>query len=282
MVDNRYQQEAFPFLNLPKDLRLMIYDCLLERKHQISSLYCPKSGAKVNTVFTTSNSIPPIHVTCKMLYAEAGPFLKAKVTRMSLPHATAQVTINAVPIKEDTGLRIALKTLFQGIHSDLYGRHGRYYEYPSTPADMLWENESLEEYRSYEKEVTSFAAHAVDKSITANGPYALMNWREEVDYELHGIHKSFTCGYQIHTRKIRELADQRASLPGGKSKGLHLAVRGSHPDFNMQNFLLWLLGWNIRIFVHAIGETHKDVVFSDDWVRYEGTMSEKTWREEWM
>jgi hypothetical protein len=109
-----------------------------------------------------------------------------------------------------------------------------------------------------------------------------MSWQEEVDYELYGVRKSFTPRYLVHACKIRELADQRASLPRGKSKGLHLAVRGSHTDFNMQDFLQWLVGWHIRIFIHAIGVTHEDVVFSDGWVRYEGTMSEKTWREEWM
>jgi hypothetical protein len=81
----------FPFLDLPKDLRLMIYDHFVTRSHHDISWTQEKETATMTLV--TPNPISPLHLTCKALHAEVTPFLKAKIARMSLPRATPRLIL---------------------------------------------------------------------------------------------------------------------------------------------------------------------------------------------
>jgi hypothetical protein len=62
-------------------------------------------------------------------------------------------------------------------------------------------------------------------------------------------------------------------------------VSGDHERFGIQLFLEWLARlcsrFGVRAFVHGVEETHGDIIFNNGWIRYEGVMSDKTWREEW-
>jgi hypothetical protein len=278
----QHQHEAFPFLDLPKDLRLMVYDCLLQRRRHTSSIQCPQSKAQVDTVFITADPIPPIHLACRFLGEEAGPFIKATLTRMSIPHTTPRVIVTAGPIELHNGLGLTMKILLDDIHRSLRLEKNNCYLYSDLPAATLWQDDALAAYRCFEKNAASFAAHTARILTVTNGQFVLKSWRQEVDYVLRRVPEKFAASYLTHTRNCKDLADHWSSLPGGKDKGLHVAVSGYHKGFNMREFLEWLACWGIRIFVHADEDTHGEVVFSDGWVRYEGVVSGKTWREEWM
>jgi hypothetical protein len=282
-VANQHQHGTFPFLDLPKDLRLMVYDCLLERTRQTSSVQCPQFKARVDTVFITADPIPPIHLACKFLSEEAGPFLKAKITRMSIPLTTPRIIVTASPIELYNGLGLTMKTLLDDIHRDLRVEKGtNCYVYSHIPVETLWQDDALAAYRCFEKNAASFAGHTARILTATNGNFVLKSWRQEVDYVLRRVPEKFAASYLTHTRDCKGLADHWASLPGGKDKGLHVAVTGNHEGFVMREFLEWLACWGIRIFVHAGEDSHGDIVFSDGWVRYEGVVSGKRWREEWM
>jgi hypothetical protein len=108
-VTNRDQQDAFRFLDLPKDLRLMVYDCLIDRttvRISDQTLELPRDRCEI--VLVTANPIPPIHLTCKFLCEETVPFLKAKVMHMSTPHFIPRIIVHAETSTEHLYLRNAI------------------------------------------------------------------------------------------------------------------------------------------------------------------------------
>lgn len=84
---------TFRFLDLPKDIRLMVYDLLTTRTHR--KIMRHEAGKTAAITLVAPDSIPPLHLTCKALSAEATPFLRAKVERMATPHTTPRLIVHA-------------------------------------------------------------------------------------------------------------------------------------------------------------------------------------------
>lgn len=86
--------DAFPFLDLSKNLRLVVYDQLIARTHHnITVRFLGREYVSVTLI--QPDPITPVHLTCKLLHDEASTFLKAKLTRMRIARTTPRMSIHA-------------------------------------------------------------------------------------------------------------------------------------------------------------------------------------------
>jgi len=80
----------FPFLGLHRDVRLLMYEHLISRTHH-SIIKRSEDAQVVTLTLVQHDPIIPIHLTSRSLLAQAGPFLKSKVERMSASLATLPI-----------------------------------------------------------------------------------------------------------------------------------------------------------------------------------------------
>jgi hypothetical protein len=71
------EQPPFRFLDFSKEIRLMVYERLMHRRHHKLVYNCGSlPGSTITLVFT--EPLSPIHRTCRMLHAEAALFLTSR------------------------------------------------------------------------------------------------------------------------------------------------------------------------------------------------------------
>jgi hypothetical protein len=98
-------QQPFRFLDLPKELRLMIYERLRVRPSLDLNIFNWSEG-DVTIRIVNPSLAAPIPLVCKTIYAEAAPMIKKS-------HSTLRIILDFVTMDTytDIGLRVVMRAL---------------------------------------------------------------------------------------------------------------------------------------------------------------------------
>jgi hypothetical protein len=278
--------EAFPFLDLPKDIRLMVYDLLITRSHK--KISWTKGGDTASITLVTENPIPPIHVTCKSLHAECVPFFKAKIERMVVPRTTPRMIVHAGHPN--------LLSRIDGVLDDVYycikaswardtvnlATDAYFYENLDTATEQ--DTDVIAAVLSYTDNVVQF--------FKANGHYFTTWYQESEELLMRRNDKAHLNAPDTKARQliVRKYAKSLMSEPSSRSKAIHILLLGSEAskcDSSTLTILHELAKVcdmrRIRAYVHGLGLKDGGVTYEDPhgFLCYEGVMNEKTWTEEW-
>lgn len=108
-------EQAFRFLDLPIELRLMVYERLIVRRHEQVALEITRAGAPcvLNPLILILNDpIPPIHLTCRTVCEEVVPFLKPLVETASIPRILAYTKDYSTLDTDESDLVVGLERVF--------------------------------------------------------------------------------------------------------------------------------------------------------------------------
>ncbi|KAF1851249.1 uncharacterized protein K460DRAFT_401273 [Cucurbitaria berberidis CBS 394.84] len=83
-------QNPFRFLDLPKELRLMVYEHLVTPRHyEVQMRY--KDRLYCSAILLIPDRSPPIHAVCRSIYGEASDFLRNLTLTHAVPRIIAEV-----------------------------------------------------------------------------------------------------------------------------------------------------------------------------------------------
>lgn len=272
--------ESFPFLQLPRDIRLIVYDNMMTRTHQRISLDSPNGPATVTLVL--ADPIPPIHRTCKLLHAEAGSFVKAKLVRMSSPWAAPRLIIHSRSANE-------FLLVFYGLVDEVVYQISENGSAPlckefatHLPLNELHRKRILDTLRGYTTRTAKFMSDLQVPSCS---------WKWEAQQLLEsdsGRRDNEYSDDECYDAAFDSLAKE---LQIGPQRGLFqivLLFNGvKDTKSEQQNFLKQVHeicdAYHVRTSLRTIGwgsEVFEAAPY-DDFVRFDGEMPDKIWNEEW-
>jgi hypothetical protein len=94
---------SFRFLDLPKEIRFMIYEQLITRTHRNVTTYYTVTSRMIEQgehqplivpmILVVPDPVPPIHISCRMIYNEATSLLK----KLYMAHSVARIIFPSAP-----------------------------------------------------------------------------------------------------------------------------------------------------------------------------------------
>lgn len=271
---------SFPFLDLPKDLRLTVYDQLITRTHH--DITARINGQDVTVTIVQTSPTPPIHLACKVLYAEAALFLEAKIDRMGMRHMIPRLFVHAGPLAP---LFHDPEVLPKFINTIQDCRNGIVVE-----ATTL--RQTVAEYKNgFAQPPSDYSLGGLAAFLNTSGNYlkkidpSMKSWVIDACFSLPGDADN-TVLFEEEEDVIK-LARNLMIGSDARSKELNIAIVSEQPkagEFSMPEFLEHISeSTELRIFVHTFGGEFEWVDFTDtrSIVCYVGAMDKKTWTEEW-
>jgi hypothetical protein len=277
----------FPFLDLPKDLRLMVYDHLIMRNYHKITMRI--RGEEASVTLVRQEPIPPIHVACKLLLDEAGTYLRRKVERMSVGRATPRLIVHMGPFDALCGTDGLLERV--AIAIDLY-RFWRTLEPSKFQALSTIRIEGLDPEPSDADRVAlqNFVRDTAEYMRKVN--VRALSWHCQAEKILEG-QLGFQYGLMSAGERVKayiEVAQKLMNAPGAASEALHISILGDisgSDGFKTLAFLQKLsmiceIGC-LNVYIHTNGTEAEEVNFTDrvGHVCYRGAISPKVWAEEW-
>lgn len=291
--------EPFPFLDLPKDIRLCVYDNLLTRTHcEVSLSTYSQKDPRITLV--TSNPIAPTNQTCKLLHDEAGSFVKAKLEWLSSPWAAPRLII-------EPGSGANKLLLEQGGLLDEMMRYMRCFREKDLfsmepfPGDLSYgsirRDEGLSAIEDFVERAENFMS---DLNVLS------MSWLEEAEwrlvYEEDEGNEDWCEWYdfvptkreEMDKKRWKEIVDYAHFL---SYEGAYNGVRGllqivvvtdgtPHQNFDMKKFLDGLAKVckdnTVKTSISTFGwSSEVDGKGYNEYMRFDGEMDKRTWHEEW-
>ena len=275
--------DSFRFLDLPKELRLMVYDLLITRHHH--KLTWHKGGESASITLVTPDPIPPVHLTCKSLRDEAGSFLRGKVLRMTVPREVPRLIVHAGP----PGPLFSLVGLLDDIlycfgERRVNEKDFSAYFFKNMENDLRYSTDELNVIISYIKSANGFFGRVGT---------AWVSWFEEAENMLRrdGTISDFDAlDASVQELEVQSLGQELMSAPSARLREVRLLLvkddnRNVGPGTQeLMQCMAELCGrTSVRAFVHTFGLQDAGISFTDTdgWICYDGVMNEKTWAEEW-
>ncbi|KAF2819156.1 hypothetical protein CC86DRAFT_413230 [Ophiobolus disseminans] len=273
----------FRFLDLPKDLRLMIYDLLITRNHH--KITWTKADETASITLVAPNHIPSIYLACKSVHSEATLFLKAKVNRMNAPRTAARLIVHAGPVSplfhkdsilDDILWNIKFYCTYDGSDSETNASN-----FVSDYSDRL-KNSTGDVFA-----VQDFIVGAGDFLQVADG--CTYCWYDEAEELLEEVTYNSVDEIVEREKEIYDMMLVMMADPERRAKEIQILLLGSESTedpgtLDLLNGLAALCdSCNVRAVAYSFGLPDGDVKFRDEegWLAYAGVVDEKAWLEEW-
>ncbi len=275
------EEQPFRFLDLPKELRLMVYDYLVDREHHKISIVEDDESADITLV--TPAPVPQIYLTCKELHAEAVPFLQKKVAKLGLSRTAPRIVIGG-RCGNLTSSTIELMIRFTLFELDRLTEGGNSSDWSCSEDETLI-RAMLKRIEMHH--ISAFCKMASRHLLKAN-EYG-QSWYLDA-YESLETWNSLEGLSIEYEAKVEALSRYLAAAPDAKYTALQILFVGEGRDedglggFESSIFDYVEDSDRIRLYTYTrnrLGWKERQGQGPVDWVYHGGELDEEIWRNEW-
>ncbi len=275
------EEQPFRFLDLPKELRLMVYDYLVDREHHKISIVEDDESADITLV--TPAPVPQIYLTCKELHAEAVPFLQKKVAKLGLSRTAPRIIVTG-----DSGwlvfttIRLIVRTI-------------------STELDQPTEEKRLSEWNRYkhDKRLRALLEPFDTHRILAFCKMASKHFLKVNQYELSWYTEAYSTIAPLaplwelpfeEWAKVVGLSGRLIAAPQAKYTALQVLVLGEELDedefVDLEDCMFDYIEDVARIRLYTLLRHRSELkqqsnTILAEWFYRSGELDEETWKNEW-
>lgn len=267
----------------------MVYDNLFTRSHHEVYANDPyhREGAPSSIILVTQHLISPIHLACKLLSTEAGPFLKAKIMRLSTPWAAPRIILDAATIRTACALGGFIDSLIYMIKLAK--------EHPSNVEEASKDMHLHCQVSKGQLEGVKTFAERTGKYML-NSRATTLSWHREAQKLYADKNPSRerllpTTSQAVKDRHWAEVEEtflkEKASARNGLMQFAVSLGDKTGPELDLTARIFEVAGCcrfcDMKAVLYTVGSKIEEnsELHADDCLRYDGEMSKKTWNEEW-
>ncbi len=279
------EEQPFRFLDLPKDIRLMVYEYFIDRDHH--KITVREEGESVEITLIMPSPIPHISLVCKELHAEATPFLQKAVVDLGVSRTAPRMIVDGSGHLGDlaaTAVEMIIRTMSLELRhfteKSKLSYWKRYFEEHPYYRHIRKQLESLD----YQPYVATFCKNAVQHLHKVCKKRR--GWFDEAKEELQLAEVSSGKEWNQIGGLSRKLAD----APDAKYTALQILVLGSQTDdLDRYEFQCSIWGfvdnlYMIRVQMNTFNcaELERMEGCVRFWTNFGDVLDDETWRKEWM